>query len=389
LAQVIYFKFLFSDNAVSMISLTIFVALVASASGRSDADLNGPGAIGKVVKMIEEMKTQVEKEGEEDKESYDKYACWCTTNDQEKTAAIENAEKMIDDLTSAIEGYAALKAKLMTEIEALEGDIAAANTALETAAAEREKEKGEFEAEAGDMKDALAALKEAIAVLSKVQLMQKQEFGKASIELEKMLKKEPEDPVLLHNLGVVYTEQERFAEAEETFMSAFEAQKKLNKYNYATLFGLATVLTEQGGQGKLLQAEALFRDCLMKAIAEEEKGVFETYRTFTSLAENLGLQKRWKDATEAYEQAYELGYRMFGKDHERTVAQGAMMVRAKKLAKMQKWMRGGLWCATAAVPIFCAWMWRWSGAPSMSEIFLMSTGQSNASATNAAGAMMG
>merc|ERR1719335_1052857 len=86
---------------------------------------------------------------------------------------------MIDDLTSKIEGFAALSSQLKTEIEKLEGDIADANAALETAAAEREKEKAEFEAQAADMKAALSALKEAIDVLSKVQLMQKQGHGES------------------------------------------------------------------------------------------------------------------------------------------------------------------------------------------------------------------
>merc|ERR1719428_2494710 len=80
----------------------------------------------------------------------------------------------ISVLTSAIEEYAALMAKLKTEIEKLEGDIAEATKALETAAAQREKEKAEFEAEAADMKAALSALQEAVAVLEKVQLVQKQ-----------------------------------------------------------------------------------------------------------------------------------------------------------------------------------------------------------------------
>merc|ERR1719428_423998 len=80
----------------------------------------------------------------------------------------------ISVLTSAIEEYAALMAKLKTEIEKLEGDIAEAKSALETAAAQREKEKAEFEAEAADMKAALSALKEAVTILSKVQLAQQQ-----------------------------------------------------------------------------------------------------------------------------------------------------------------------------------------------------------------------
>merc|ERR1719235_2975548 len=136
-------------------------------------DFDKPNAVRKVITLIEEMKAQVEKEGDEDKKAYDAYACWCKTNDAEKTAAIENAEKRIEDLTSAIEGFAALKAQLTTEIEKLEQDIADANKALETAAAEREKEAAEFKEQEADMKEALSALSEAIEVLSKVQLLQK------------------------------------------------------------------------------------------------------------------------------------------------------------------------------------------------------------------------
>lgn len=213
-----------------------------------------------------------------------------------------------------------------------------------------------------------------------VKLMQEQDFGQANSKLTCLLEKEPEDPVALHYLGMVYTEQERYAEAEETFMKAFEAQQKFGKYEYATLFGLGTVLTEQGGMGKLLQAEALFRDCLVKAVAEEEKGVFETFRTFTSLAENLGLQKRWKDAAEAYEHAYELGSRMFGPEHERTIALRAMLMRAQKLRTMQKYMRAAFWICTAAIPVFCAWMWKYSGAPSLSDMFQLSATGYNTSA---------
>jgi len=138
------------------------------------AGLEAKNPIQKVVTMLKEMQAQVQKEGDEDTAAYDKYACWCKTNDAEKTKAIEDAETKIDDLTSAIEEFAALSAKLKTEIEKLEEDIAAATKALETAAAQREKEKAEFEAEAADMKAALSALQEAVAILSKVQLVQKQ-----------------------------------------------------------------------------------------------------------------------------------------------------------------------------------------------------------------------
>merc|ERR1719161_2689966 len=159
----------------SHMSTTMLLFLLAAAAGQPTPEPAAkPSPIRKVVTLIEDMKTQVEKEGEEDKAAYDKYACWCQTNDKEKTDAIEAAEKAIEDLSAKIEEYAALQAQLKTEIEKLEEDIAKNQKALETATAQREKEKAEFEAQEADLKEALSALKQALDVLGKVQLMQKQ-----------------------------------------------------------------------------------------------------------------------------------------------------------------------------------------------------------------------
>merc|ERR1719337_346151 len=49
------------------------------------------------------MLKQLEKEAAEDEEVYDKMACWCETNDKEKTKAIADAETRIADLTTKIE----------------------------------------------------------------------------------------------------------------------------------------------------------------------------------------------------------------------------------------------------------------------------------------------
>merc|ERR1719450_1428633 len=160
----------------ALFAFTLSLALVCAFS-QEPKKAKPPSPIRRVVTLIEDMKTQVEKEADEDKEAYDKYACWCETNDKEKTAAIANAEKRIEELTALIEELAAEMAKLKTEIEQLEEDIAANQKALDTATAQREKEKAEFEAQEADLKEALSALKQALDVLGKVQLMQKQ--GKA------------------------------------------------------------------------------------------------------------------------------------------------------------------------------------------------------------------
>merc|ERR1719399_1608796 len=117
--------------------------------------------------MKKSTQAQLEKEQKEDEEVYEKVACWCETNDKEKTAAIEEAEAHITDLTSSIEELTAQSARLNTEIKNLEAEIAKNEEALAKATAIRQKELAEFNAEEKDMLQSIGALKSAITVLSK------------------------------------------------------------------------------------------------------------------------------------------------------------------------------------------------------------------------------
>merc|ERR1719211_833796 len=125
--------------------------------------------VSKVITLLKDMLKQLEKEAEEDEEIYDKLACWCETNDKEKTKSIADAEAKIDDLTSKIEEYTALSAQLNTEIKNLESEVAKNQEALDKATAIREKELAEFNAEEKDSLEAISSLKAAITVLSKHQ----------------------------------------------------------------------------------------------------------------------------------------------------------------------------------------------------------------------------
>merc|ERR1719313_2244889 len=113
------------------------------------------------------MQKQLEKEAEEDEEIYEKLACWCETNDKEKTKAIADAEAHIQDLTSTIEELAATSARLNTEIKNLDKEVAENQEALDQAKAMRAKELAEFNAEEKDVLLNIQALKNAIIVLSK------------------------------------------------------------------------------------------------------------------------------------------------------------------------------------------------------------------------------
>merc|ERR1719296_458306 len=96
--------------------------------------------VSKVITLLKDMLKQLEKEAEEDEEVYDKLACWCETNDKEKTKSIAEAEQRIKLLTTTIEETTALSARLSTEIKNLEKEVAADQEALATATALREKQ---------------------------------------------------------------------------------------------------------------------------------------------------------------------------------------------------------------------------------------------------------
>merc|ERR1719453_358767 len=113
------------------------------------------------------MLKQLEKEAAEDEEIYDKMACWCETNDKEKTKSIADAEARISDLTTKIEELTASSARLNTEIKNLEKEVASNQAALDKATAIRQKQLAEFNGEEKDLLESISALKSAVTVLSK------------------------------------------------------------------------------------------------------------------------------------------------------------------------------------------------------------------------------
>ena len=98
--------------------IALFACLVVGAVQADNADKNRP--VSKVITLLKDMVSQLEKEAEEDEEVYETMGCWCETNDKAKTKSIADAEQTISDLTAAIEGFTASAAKLNTEIANLE-----------------------------------------------------------------------------------------------------------------------------------------------------------------------------------------------------------------------------------------------------------------------------
>merc|ERR1719316_2289911 len=123
--------------------------------------------VSKVINLLKDMQKQLEEEAKADQEVYDQFACWCETNEKEKTKAIADAEAKIKDLNILIEELTAASARLNSEIKTLEGEMGNNQQGLDKATGLRFKDQGEFQEEESDLLQSIRALKSAIVVLSK------------------------------------------------------------------------------------------------------------------------------------------------------------------------------------------------------------------------------
>merc|ERR1719160_318056 len=114
---------------------------------------------------MKDMLKQLEKDTEIDEEVYEKFICWCTVNDKDKTKAIKDAEEKIKLLRLQIDEWSSWSAQLSVEIKGHSKDIAKLRDNLEKATAIRQKELAEFNAHEQELLDIIAALKSAIATL--------------------------------------------------------------------------------------------------------------------------------------------------------------------------------------------------------------------------------
>jgi predicted RNase H-like nuclease (RuvC/YqgF family) len=149
---------------------SVFIALLCFSPAlglnvEQDDAKNRP--VSKVITLLKDMVSQLEKEAEEDEEVYEQMGCWCETNDREKTKSIADAEQRISDLTASIEDLTANSARLNTEIENLNKEVAKNEQALDQATALRKKQLAEFNEEEKDMLQSITSMKGAVVALSK------------------------------------------------------------------------------------------------------------------------------------------------------------------------------------------------------------------------------
>merc|ERR1719272_1143449 len=169
-----------------LIMLTLFALASSNAMGRGYtgaqreralvqtynhalAASKGVTPVTRVVNLLKEMTSTLDKEMEEDENLYKKLSCWCNDNAYaKKESANANSDK-VDQLTSTIEMLTAKSKELKERIAQLEAEFAADKTALSEASAVRKQQLKDFQNMELDSIAALENLKAAIVVLSKHQ----------------------------------------------------------------------------------------------------------------------------------------------------------------------------------------------------------------------------
>jgi phage host-nuclease inhibitor protein Gam len=248
-------------------------AVLLKTTSANDAAMDKNRPVTKVINLIKDMLETLEDEAKEDEEVYEKVACWCETNDKEKTTAIAEQEAHITDLTSAIEEATALSAKLNTEIKNLEHEVAKNQEALDKATKMRQKELAEFNEEEKDVLQSIGALKSAIIVLSKhnsflqvpegsllqIAAMMKWQFHKHAHQL-KFVTKQQQDDITSFLQGDTTDLSLSFKESYAPQSGAIFGILKQMKESFET--NLANSQKEE------MQAQAAYQD--LKAAKESE-----------------------------------------------------------------------------------------------------------------------
>jgi len=132
----------------------------------------------KVIQMIEDLQSQVNEEGHAEATTYDKFACFCKSKTDEKTASISEGELQVDKLVTDIGTFTATRDQLDLDIQSLQEEIAGFEEQIKKSKAMREEEVATFDAALTDMTKAVSSLERAIETLkaSKPSLMQIKEM---------------------------------------------------------------------------------------------------------------------------------------------------------------------------------------------------------------------
>eukprot|EP00928_Gymnodinium_smaydae_P061636 TRINITY_DN45676_c0_g1_i1.p1 TRINITY_DN45676_c0_g1~~TRINITY_DN45676_c0_g1_i1.p1 ORF type:complete len:706 (-),score=240.96 TRINITY_DN45676_c0_g1_i1:62-2179(-) len=138
-----------------------------AAAGTLDTRNGKERPVMKVVRLLQDMKVELQKELEDDKKVHEMLGCWCDSNRREKTKAAELGEARSTQLQSDMDAAAAKTAELREKRTTILAEVDTNHAALAQARDLRMRESKEFRTEEADLIEAVTACKQAVSALSK------------------------------------------------------------------------------------------------------------------------------------------------------------------------------------------------------------------------------
>jgi hypothetical protein len=144
--------------------LLAFIVPAASLKAVSRGDTQAT-PVEKVVQLLEKLSVQIGEEGKKEAAEYDKYACFCKEQADQKIYQIEKSEALIEALKAEIEKLDAEIADLSAAIATLGEEITALEKEIEDEEAARKEEHEKYLAKDEEMVEAIDAVTAAIAAI--------------------------------------------------------------------------------------------------------------------------------------------------------------------------------------------------------------------------------
>jgi len=159
--------------------LAVLLGIAAAATAQAEA---GENPIRRIVTMLQNMQVEIEKEGEESKEMYEKFMCFCETNLAQTTKEIEEGGELVTSLESSIKEFTGQNAQIAAELAELQEEVAENTKSIEEQTGVRKEEADKFAAESTETKNSIAAIDKALPALMKGVSLEQQKVLLAALQ---------------------------------------------------------------------------------------------------------------------------------------------------------------------------------------------------------------
>jgi len=215
-------------------SMARVVATVRS-SLESSADSEVPsGKIDRVIKMLQNLITEMDAEQAQDDAQFKEFSAWCTKQQADTQASINRLQKSIEELEAALAELYSQKGELEEDIKRLKEEIKTTRQQIKQAQDKRAEEHTAFVKEQSDFDTSIAACNKAIEIL-------KAHFGDGVVE-------SAQKPAFMSLLQVAQTLREfvshrglKVGQGVQSFLEQPTVSSMSNRYEASTGEGLNIV----------------------------------------------------------------------------------------------------------------------------------------------------